>query len=45
MFMYIHKQANSEDLDELPHKAAFHNSLHCLQRDKNNLQGQKYIIL
>ena len=39
--------ANSEDPDEMPHKEAFHQGLHFLLffKDKNNLQGQKYIIL
>ena len=33
----------TEDPDEMPHNAAFHQGLHCLLR-LNNLQGQKYII-
>ena len=33
--------ANSEDQGEMPHKAAFHQGLHCF---KNNLQGQKISI-
>ena len=34
--------ANSEDLDEMPHKAAFHLGLHCLLfKGKNNPQGLK----
>ena len=36
--------ANSEDADEMPHYAAFHQCLHCLQ-DKNGLQGKKYNLI
>ena len=35
--------ANSEDPDEMPHYAAFHQGLHCLQRYKH-LQRKKYTI-
>ena len=35
--------ANSEDPDEMLHKAAFHQGLHCLLR-LSNLLGQKYIF-
>ena len=34
---------NSEDPDEMPHNAAFHQGLHCLLRP-NNLQRKKYNI-
>ena len=34
---------NSEDPDEMPHDAAFHQGLHC--KGKNNSQGQKCIII
>ena len=35
--------ANSEDPDEMPHHAAFHQGLHCLLfNDKIDLQRKKY---
>ena len=36
--------ANSEDPDEMPHNAAFHQSLHTVCKDKNNSSWQKYVI-
>ena len=36
--------ANSEDPDEMPHDAAFHQALHCLLKKKIDLQGKKYNI-
>ena len=50
-FLDTNKQvllANSEDPDKMPPYAAFHQGLHCFKsvcEDKNNLQGQKNIIL
>ena len=37
----MHTLANSEVPDEIPHKAAFHQGLHCLLRQKH-LQSKKY---
>ena len=36
---------NSEDPDEMPHNAAFHQDLHCLQIEKNKSTCQKCIII
>ena len=33
---------NSEEPDEMQHNAAFHQCLHYLLLDKNDLQGKKY---
>ena len=38
---YIRALANSEDPDEKPHKAAFHQSLPCLLRQKQSSE-KKY---
>ena len=35
---------NIEDPDEMPHKAAFHQDLHCLLR-QTQYSGEKYDIL
>ena len=32
--------ANSEDPDEMPHNAAFHQSLHCLQTERQKLSSE-----
>ena len=32
---------NSEDSDEMPHKAAFHQGLHCLSRQNKSLEKEK----
>ena len=37
----MHTLANSEDPDEMPPNAAFHQSLHCLLRQKH-FQRKKY---
>ena len=37
--------ANSEDPDEMPHNAAFHQVLHCLLRKKGDLQRKENNIL
>ena len=34
--------ADSEEPDEIQHNAAFHQGLHYLLLDKNDLQGKKY---
>ena len=34
--------ANREDLDEMLHYETFHQGLHCLLREKNDLQRNKY---
>ena len=34
--------ANSEDPDEMPHKVAFHQGLHCLLRQKRS--SEKYVF-
>ena len=36
--------ANSEDPDEMPHNAAFHQGLHCLL-DKNDLKRKTYYFI
>ena len=36
--------ANSEDPDEMPHNAAFHQGLHCLLRQKIFLEKEKQLI-
>ena len=36
--------ANSEDSDEMPHKVAFHQGLHCLLK-QNYLYRKKYNII
>ena len=35
---YTGTLVNNEDLDEMPLKAAFHKSMHCLLRQNNNFQ-------
>ena len=37
--------ANSEDPDEVPHKAAFYQHLHCLLGQNGSSQREKYISL
>ena len=37
--------ANSEDPDEMPHKAAFHQRLHCLlQQDQSSEKEIQYVL-
>ena len=37
--------ANNEDTDEMPHSAAFHQGLHCLQRIKQIFMIEMHHIL
>ena len=34
--------ANSDDPDEMPHNAAFHQGLHCLLRQNGSLEKEIY---
>ena len=42
---YICTLANSEDPDEMPHNAAFHQGLHCLLRKKRYSEKQMQFYL
>ena len=41
----MHTLANSEDQDEMPHNAAFHQGLHCFRRQKGSADKEMHIIL
>ena len=43
-YWYMGTPANGDDPDEMPHNAAFHQGLHCLQRLKQ-YSGRTHIIL
>ena len=36
----MHTLTNSEDSDEMPHNAAFHQGLHCLLRQKRSSEKE-----
>ena len=37
--------ANSEDRDELPHNATFHQGLHCFLRENRSLEKLFFLII